>query len=350
MMAFDIECRFNKKYGLLTRKILRALSENSRVTLSELEAQLGVSRRTLAKRLKLIEKEFGIRYTLDISKRKIGLNNPHLILVKLRKKARRAELEEFIRGSYVPQLIVPIKGTYDMLIYANAASFKDYMDWDRGARRKLMIKYGMRWEHSQVVFTRLGFIPLRDEAIEHSKIPEGDKKMLVLLNGNSRMQCKELAKMLNLNYKTCIYRFNSLVKHKYIRRFTISMDKPKDVSLMSYFVRYIPTDESGKAKSYSQMMFASDEQNSLVSRYALKMSLIGSYDSFALGAFDNAGMGRKHLVRAYKELFGRFSPIKSEYGELQKPLLGRLPIRSMDIKIEYYSKSRSRNVEAAGAA
>jgi hypothetical protein len=44
------------------------------------------------------------------------------------------------------------------------------------------------------------------------------------------------------------------------------------------------------------------------------------------------------MVDMYRKLFGGFSPLKLEYGEISSPLIGRLPVRSMDIKAEYYSR------------
>jgi DNA-binding Lrp family transcriptional regulator len=86
MVDFELECKFNRSYSIVTRRILRMLSENSRVTLTEMARRLKISRRNITKRLKIIEKEFNIKYTLDLSKRNIGLVNPHIILIKFGKK------------------------------------------------------------------------------------------------------------------------------------------------------------------------------------------------------------------------------------------------------------------------
>jgi DNA-binding Lrp family transcriptional regulator len=203
----------------------------------------------------------------------------------------------------VAQFAVPINGTYDMLIYANSPSFKDYIDWDRDIRRAFMLKYKMRWEQSVVVFTRIGFYPLRNELLEHIRIADEDKKMLLLLNENSRIELKEISKILKINYKTCVYRFNELVKKRYIRRFTVSMDIPKDISLMSLFAKYVPMEDPRLAKDYTRKMFTTDEQDPLVGRYAFKLSLIGSYDSFAVGAFESALMGKKRMVNKHPDPF-----------------------------------------------
>ncbi len=71
----------------------------------------------------------------------------------------------------------------------------------------------------------------------------------------------------------------------------------------------------------------------------LKMPLIGSYDSFAIGVFDNFSDSYRYAVRRYKTMFRDFSHTKVMYGGLGAPPVGRLPINSMDIKAEYVSKN-----------
>jgi DNA-binding Lrp family transcriptional regulator len=173
--------------------------------------------------------------------------------------------------------------------------------------------------------------------IQHARIPEEDKKMLGVLNENSRISFKELSRRLGINYKTCIYNFN-LVKERYVKRFTIAMESPPKISFMSLFSKYVPTEAHEKASDYSRRLFTADEPNPLISRYILKSSLIGSYDSFAIGVFDSFKDSYEYLVQYYRKLFGGFAPIKIMYGELGAPLIGKLPINSMDIKKEYSMK------------
>ncbi|MCW6160441.1 MAG: winged helix-turn-helix transcriptional regulator [Candidatus Micrarchaeales archaeon] len=337
----SVECEFNRRYSIVTRRILRMLSENSRITLTEMARELHLSRRSVAKRLKRIEQEFGISYTINISKTRIGLNNPHITLVKFRRRPSTAVLCNLFRKSYIPQLVVPVKkGSYDLLIYSNSTSFRDYANWDRDMRSELMQKYGMKWEQSQIVFTRLGHIPVRNEILQRTRIPERDKKMLMLLNTDSRISLKELAKRMNMNYKTCIYQFNELLKKKYIKRFTIAMEMRESASFMSLFAKYVPSESHSRASSYSRLLFTKDERNPLISRYILKMSLVGTYDSFAIGVFDNFSKSYKYVVQAYKKLMGSLAPTEVEYGELGRPLLGMLPISSGDISKEYASIRR----------
>ena len=333
-----VECAFNRRYSIVTRRILRMLSDNSRITLTEMARELELSRRSVAKRLKRIEQEFGISYTINMSKTRVGLNNPHLTLVKFKRRPSNALLADLFRKSYIPQLVVPVRrGSYDFLIYSNSTSFRDYANWDRDMRSELMHKYGMKWEQSQIAFTRLGHIPVRNEILQRTRIPDRDKKMLMLLNANSRISLKELARRMGMNYKTCIYQFNELLQKKYVKKFTIAMNMPESASFMSLFAKYVPSESHSRASSYSRLLFTKDEQNPLMSRYILKMSLVGAYDSFAIGVFDDFNDSYKYVVQAYKKLMGSLAPTEVEYGELGKPLLGMLPISSSDISKEYAS-------------
>ena len=62
--------------------------------------------------------------------------------------------------------------------------------------------------------------------------------------------------------------------------------------------------------------------------------LIGSYDFFTLGAFDDFETAYKNDIQYHKTLFKK-QGIKIVYGEVDKVILGSLPIRSVDTKKEY---------------
>ena len=92
MKELDLESKFNKKYSIVTRRILRLLSNNSRISITEMAKELGLSRRTTATRLKKVEEAFHINYTLDLNEEKLGLESPNLILVKFLRRANLGKL------------------------------------------------------------------------------------------------------------------------------------------------------------------------------------------------------------------------------------------------------------------
>ncbi|MDE1869215.1 MAG: AsnC family transcriptional regulator [Candidatus Micrarchaeota archaeon] len=327
--------RFNERYGVMSRRIVRMLSENSRISLTEMAKRLGVSRRTVTIKLRRLEKELGIRYTLELNEPALGFNSPHLIAVKFTRKPDYAVVEEALRSSNVPQLATFVEGSYDMVIYANAKSITEYTNWDRSMRRLLLLPYEAYWDPSEVAYRQLGFFPIRSEAIAASDIPENDRVMLQALNENSRISFGELSKKLNMNYKTAVYNFNRIAKSKYIKRFTIVIEKPEDITFMSFFSKYIPPREFKNAFAKSKAFFTSDDKDPLINRYMLTTALMGVYDLFVIGAFDNYASAYRNCIQLNKKTFRDMKILKLPYGQITKVVVGSLPIRSIDAEKNY---------------
>ncbi len=66
----------------------------------------------------------------------------------------------------------------------------------------------------------------------------------------------------------------------------------------------------------------------------LSANLIGSYDLFLVGAFDNTEAAIKKFVGPYKKMY-ESQGIKIIGGEVDKVILGKLPVRSVDTTKEY---------------
>ena len=330
----DFKSAFNDKYSITARKVLRMISSNSRVKITEMATYLDMSRRTVALKLAAIEKELKLHYILDFDEEKLGLTRPHLILVKFKGKPDYEKIKEILSRSYIPQLAVTISGTYDLLIYANAFSGREYAHWDK-SMQILLSPYSAEWHTSEVVHSQLGFFPIRNEAIDRVNIKEKYKKILKILNENSKISFQGLAKALNMNVNTAVYNFNHLLELGYIKSFTAVMDSaPKNISLMTFFSKYTPAEGYESAASNARMAFTSDDENSLISRYLITSPLIGSYDFFTLGAFDNKETAYKQDILYHKNAFKKFN-VRMAYGEVKDIILGKLPIRSIDTKKEY---------------
>ena len=159
-MEIEFESEFNKKYSPLTNRILGLLSENSRISVTDAANILGISRKETARRLKAVEREFGLFYTLELDESALGLDSPHLIGLKFGKGLDKEMVAEELGRSHIPQLVIATKGNYDLMIYANGFSRAEYASWDRNMRRKLTKNGELEWHTSEVTFKRLGFFPL----------------------------------------------------------------------------------------------------------------------------------------------------------------------------------------------
>ena len=336
-MDYGLESRFNKGHNTITRKIVEMLSDDSRTSIAEMSKVLGISRGTVSLWLKRAERAFGIRYTLDINEGKLGLENPHIILVKFAKRPEYGKIKEILDGSKPIQFAAKTKGDYDLLIYANTRSKIGYMNWDRRLRRELLVEYGGEWDTSDISFKSLGYLPLRGSAITSGIVPDKYKKMLALLNDNSRIPLNELSKELGLSYTATVYAFKRLMESGYVNRFTISLAPLEDVSLMSMAARFIPTSDYEGIDNLVRRFYTADDKDPLISRYVIAMPLVGSYDFFTIGVFDNPEIAYKSNILAYKREFKRYNKIDIRYAGITEVLVGRLPLRSIDAAKEFKS-------------
>ncbi len=330
---YEFRSNFNDKYSLTTRKLLRLISQDSRASVSKMSGIVGVSRAMLRKRLSKMEKELGIRYTIEINEARLKLTEPHIIAVKFNSEPDFAKITSLLSQSYIPQIAVSVKGDYSLIICAIATSSGEYAHWDKSMQIALS-KYGVDWRSSEVVHRQLGFFPLRNELLDKVPLDQKHKNILKALNENSRASFRLLSKQVGMHSNTLAYNMSKLVSLGYINRFTITMDKPEDISLMSFFSKYRPTEGYEEASAHARQVLMSDDENSLMSRYLLCTPLIGSYDFFTIGAFDDAETGRTKDVEYHRALFKKHRA-EIAYGEIDKVLIGRLPLRSMDSKKEY---------------
>ena len=330
MAQYEIESRFNKSYSIITRRIVRMLSENARLSVTEMSKQLGVSRPTIKEKIRRLESELGMHYTIELDEGMLGLNYPHLIAIRFNKKPDYAKVKELLLKSCIPQVAFSVDGDYNMVIYANALSGGAYAHWDK-AMRILLGGYGAVWEPSEVMHRQLGFFPLRNETIERTNLDTKSKEMLKLLNENSRLSFQQLSKRLGMHFNTVKYNFDKLFKQGYIKRTTISMDMVKNISFLTFFANYTPAEGYESSSARARLAVFYDDQDPLISRYLISAPLIGSHDLFALLAFDDKATAYRYNLSYHKSLFVKHG-IKMIYGEVKEVVLGRLPIRSMDTR------------------
>jgi DNA-binding Lrp family transcriptional regulator len=334
---------FNEHYNLVSRKIIRALSDDARLPISDLAKQLQLSRNTVRGRLTKLEKELGIRYTIEFDEDKLGISNPHIIAVKFTKKPSNDYLRDIFSRSYIPQMVVSVKGSFDLLIFANAISRDEYAHWDK-SMQIFLAEYGVSWQPSEVAHRHLGFYALRNELLDRLEIPPRYKTMLKILNQDGRASFQQISKQSGMHFNTVAYAFRKLLSFGYIKRFTLVMKKPKDVTVMTHVAKYIISELFEQDAKKTRSIFKSDEEYPVASRYMLVHQLIGSNDHFAMGVFDDAEVAYRNYVGNYTKMMKPERP-RVVYGTVDEVLLGDLPIRSVDINKEYRTLVWSPNFE-----
>jgi len=330
---YEFESRFNERYSLVTRKIMHMLSENSRLPNTEIAEKLGITRQAVAKRLKKMEKEFGINYTLELNEEALGMVYPHIIMVKFEEKPDYESVKRLFLKSPVPQFVATTKGGYDMFIYANATSRSEYTQWDKGMQQ-LLSDYKASWYPSEIAHTQPGFFPIRNEMISRLDINIKYKEIIKLLNTNSRASFRDMSEKLGIRFNILVYNFKKLLKTNYIRRFTIVENPVKNTVIMYYFAKLTLTNLFAQCAANARKALVYDDPYPLVSRYSFCSQLIGSGDFFVLGVFDDRNAGYNKGVLYYKNAM-LTQKVKISYGVIDKILVGRMPLRSVDDRKEY---------------
>jgi DNA-binding Lrp family transcriptional regulator len=274
-VSAEFHSSFNDAYSVVTRRIVRILSENARASVSDISKTTKLSRKTVTDRIKRLEKEMGLQYTIELNEEALGLSSPHLILVTFKTKPDYEEISKMLSEQHVPQLAFTVKGASAMILFGIAVSDTDYAYWDN-SMQILLSKYGMLWQASEIVHKQLGFFPIRNAMIDKLKIDPKYKQMLMLLNEDSRMSFQELSKRMGMHFNTTAYNFKKLLKMKYIKRFTITMDMPKDVAFATFVAKYTPKDEFERSVVKVIRALKADDEQPIVSRYLLCAPLIGT--------------------------------------------------------------------------
>ena len=86
-----------KEYSYIKRALLRELSEDSRMSVSTLAKKLRCARNTIISNMNILEKEFGLHYTLEFDKEELGLSQNQIWSIKLGKKPDVNEIRKIFR-------------------------------------------------------------------------------------------------------------------------------------------------------------------------------------------------------------------------------------------------------------
>lgn len=330
---YSFESEFNGRNNLLTRKMIRLLSQDARMPISGIAKELGMSRVGVRTRLGRMEQEFGMHYVAELNEDVLGFTAQHLISVKFDKKPDYERIKMLLEKSYIPQLAFTTKGAYDLIIYAVAASTMEYAHWDR-SMQILLAEYGAEWKTSEVVHRHLGFCPVRPELLDRLDIPEKYRGMLKILGDNARTSFKDMSAKLGMHFNTVAYNFNKIVESGYVRRFTVTMEKPKDISVYTFLITFKPREGFEKASAQARKFVMIEDKDPLINRVLLSANLIGSYDLFFVNAFDDVEAALKKFLAPYKKMY-ESQGVKVIGGEVDRVILGRLPVRSVDTTKEY---------------
>ena len=97
-VSAEFHSSFNDEYSVVTRRIVRILSENARASVSDISKTTKLSRKTVTDRIKRLEEEMGLKYTIELNEEALGLSSPHLILVTFKEKPDYDAIAKMLKG------------------------------------------------------------------------------------------------------------------------------------------------------------------------------------------------------------------------------------------------------------
>ncbi len=323
-----------KALDALSRRILRILSSDSRMTATSLAEKSGCSKPTALKKLRQIEKGLNLRYIPQFNYQKLGLGHQYLVAAKTERSMGRKELLGLLGKSSIPQFAAICEGDFNLLIYAVAKSSFDYFRWAYFMRKSLQTPPGklLSWNESEVALPRLGFFPLRGEVLDNLDLPSTQKKLLKELNRNARVPLKSMAHILKMTPTAARYNLDMLLRKGYIHRFTAFTRAPVGGFIVALFVNkpFLP-DHAERARSVRARYFL-DDDSALANRYQMSFELSGHADLFNLIHFSSIDEWYREKG-ATAELMGEGTGFSSAI--ILETVMGELPIRNVDVKDIY---------------
>jgi DNA-binding Lrp family transcriptional regulator len=154
---------------------------------------------------------------------------------------------------------------------------------------------------------------------------------LKLLNKNSRMSYRELARMSGMNEDTVRYRLSCLKKDKVITRFTIAVQNaPVGYSPSACFTNCRPIGTSAPKKKLGWLKkstAAASTEAPLLDRLQLAAPVSGSFRSFEMSLL-NDRKKESACASGCKDASGRNFP-ETRYASITETIKGLKPFRSL---------------------
>ena len=201
----------------LKYNLIRELYENSRISSLKLAKKYRVPYHIVNNLIKEMEQKYQICYTLSLNTQKLGLSSCKMVTVKFSNRPTTEELKKELSDDIFVQHAYLGKGDFDLLLYVVGLIEHDYVVWE-WTLRSIWSKYKPDFKSSTISNFIIGYIPLSNKLIAKSNtIRNDEKKILMLLNENSRIKKKDIAKLTNLTEIQVTRRINNLISKKIIK-------------------------------------------------------------------------------------------------------------------------------------
>lgn len=312
--------------------VLREICMNSRETITNIANKLKCSRNAVTRRADFLGNELKLKYTVELDEMELGLAYNYIIRAKLRKPLDKNTLLNYLKRDPVPQFAAFTKGDFDLIIYATAKTHNEYCEWEYWIRY-LLRDYIESWNNAHFLASRYGFFPLHENVLETISMPNPRKEILILLNRNSRISLKELAKNTKLSHPTARYHVAKLEESRIVRRFTaITRKPPRSVHFFVFWTYRF--NEGFEERAIKVRKIIRDEPEPItMNKCSFIASLSGTADEVALLSYDEIEKGYEEI----KLIDKIFAPdeVKTESGIITQVIYGELPFRNTEISKLY---------------
>ncbi|HUC38949.1 MAG TPA: Lrp/AsnC family transcriptional regulator [Candidatus Acidoferrum sp.] len=327
----------------IKRKILRELSENSRISITHLAAKLHCSRNTISSNIKRLEEEYGMQYILDFNKQRLGLTQLHVWLVKFDRMPPHDVIKRSFAAAKGVQIVAQTNGDFDLFAFIIADTPENYVKNGMAAIAGLL-DYKPKISIALLMLKHTGFFPVDDYAIElfsnRFKLSKLDIRLLSTLNSNSRLGYGDLAKRLGTSPETIRYRMKRIARLGVIDQFTIVLKRPPLEHTSIFSVDYeLAPGVLARARSAQGYYLSSDGKGlPIMNRFQFLGLMSGAFLLLGICYSESEERAIRDVVLAHKELYRPDNP-EIRFAEVTRIIKGALPARSLDLKKHFHSLS-----------
>ncbi len=304
--------------------LLRYLYKDARAPLKTLGREFKISYHTISEVLKEYEEKYNIAYTLRLNERALGFASGRIITIKFAKMPDIGLLKERFKKDIFVQDAYLGSGDFDLLLYVVGLTEIDFDGWQVKLRMDLS-DYGPILKVSTQTEYTCGFFSLRNELIKDSEVlSDNEKKVLLLLNENSRMKLKDLIEASKLNQMRVIYLIKKLKERGIIEGYTALVQNPDKRLLVAYTITVVFVKEHRKILLRFLETIIGEDLHEVTNDYSLMSNANGSYDGVFLCAFADGEVEAKKGAGILNTLWAAENP-KVEKSILTSLLVGKWP-------------------------
>lgn len=333
---YPVDKLMMKIFSFRTKAVLRALSENSRASISDIAKAARCSRITATKEIRTLKEAYDVRFKVEINEDALGLIQRHLLILKLSRRPKLEDLAEIFKNDPYTDNIYMCEGDFNLIIHAAASDPMKYIVWESLLPSKLG-DYDVNIYPSELMHTNFGYFPVNDTLISRFavNIDEKDRRILRALVQDSSKSMSKLAEELGMNRTTLYYRLFTLEKEGIIKRFTISVNKPPLDYMLAYATNY-RFNRTSSTRSVKMMEYYKeyDEPLPFLTTFQLLAPMSGSFRFLGMALFEDREKALRDAIEVHKQIFNK-EDVDIKYARIVGLVKGSYPFRNLDIVNNY---------------